>query len=141
MNLTLQRHTYGTSATEGSMVCDTSPFTCVTLEPLARPAGAPKVMGKTAIPAGVYPVEITDSPKFGQPMPLLDNVPNFEAVRIHWGNSDVDTDGCILVGSGTTGDDWISNSRATFAQLWPLIQAAVAGEGCSITILDGPGAP
>ena len=114
----------------------------MTLEPFARPAGAPKVQNETAIPAGVYNVEITYSPKFGQPMPLLDDVPNFEAVRIHWGNSNANTDGCILVGVSEQSDDWITNSRAAFSILFPKIQAAIAsGEGCSITILDGPGAP
>jgi hypothetical protein len=141
MKPTLQRVTYGEQATEGRFFIDGA-YECVTLEPFARPPGADKVMCKTAIPAGVYPVEITQSPKFGQPMPLLDNVPNFEAVRIHWGNSDLDTDGCILLGETVTGADWIASSRAAFALFFPKLQAAVAGgDTVTIEVLDGPGAP
>jgi hypothetical protein len=142
MKITVQRTSYGTQATEGALSLDNDPFTCVTLEPFARPAGAPKVQNKTAIPAGTYPVEINFSPHFNRDMPLLDAVPNFSAVRIHWGNTDAATDGCILVGRATLNQDFISASIDTFNELFPKIQAAIdATEGCSITIIDGPGAP
>ena len=57
-----------------------------------------KVYGKTAIPTGIYPVTITYSQKFKKNLPLLLNVKGYEGIRIHSGNTDKDTLGCILVG-------------------------------------------
>lgn len=109
--------------------------TWTTLEDTVREAGAAKVYGKTAIPAGMYRVIITHSPKFGRQMPLLVDVPGYEAIRIHPGNTEVDTEGCILVGTTRTADA-ISNSRTAFGELFPLIEEAVRGAGCWIEVRD-----
>lgn len=52
-------------------------------------------------------------------MPHVENVPNFDGILIHWGNSQKDTEGCILVGE-TLGPnpDWIGSSRAAFTNLF-----------------------
>lgn len=52
----------------------------------------------TAIPSGKYRVEITYSPKFKKNLPLLLNVKGFEGIRMHSGNTENDTDGCLLFG-------------------------------------------
>lgn len=57
-----------------------------------------KIKGHTAIPYGEYEVKITYSSKFKRDLPLLLNVPSFEGIRIHRGNTKEDTEGCILVG-------------------------------------------
>ena len=66
-------------------------FICFTLENAAK-----------AIPAGLYKVENSKSPKFKRELPLLYNaaVPAKRGIRIHVGTSAKDSDGCILVGMG-----------------------------------------
>ena len=67
-----------------------------TLEDTVRKPGQ-KVPGKTAIPAGSYKVTVTYSPHFKKLLPLINDVPEFDGVRIHGGNSAADTNGCLLV--------------------------------------------
>ena len=76
-----------------------------------------KVYGKTAIPVGIYPVTITYSPKFKKNLPLLLNVKGYEGVRIHSGNTDKDTLGCILVGQNKEVGK-VLNSRKMFNILY-----------------------
>ena len=133
MKLTLYRTEHTADATIGRLCIDGEPF-CYTLEDIERPAGAPKVFGKTAIPPGLYQVVITHSPHFGRDLPLLVNVPGFEGVRIHPGNTAADTEGCILVGMGK-GANTILQSLVAFNTLLPKLQAAInAGEGVVIEV-------
>ena len=64
-------------------------FICYTLENDAK-----------AIPAGLYSIENSRSPKFGRELPLLfsDKVPSRRGVRIHAGNTYQDSAACVLVG-------------------------------------------
>jgi hypothetical protein len=73
-------------------------FFCHTLEPQL---GA-SVSSKGCIPAGVYKMAMSWSPKFQKMLPILFDVPNFEGIRIHPGNSSKDTQGCILLGDNTS---------------------------------------
>lgn len=93
-----------------------------------------KVPGQTAIPAGRYRVTITQSQRFGRPMPLVTGVPGFEGVRIHSGNMAGDTEGCILVGRGRT-TNTITDSRSATGELQALIEKAIKdGQEVNLTI-------
>ena len=48
------------------------------------------------IPAGTYPVDYTWSPRFKKLMPLIQNVPDREGIRIHRGSLPEHSHGCIL---------------------------------------------
>jgi hypothetical protein len=76
-------------------------FLCHTLEDVVRDAGV-KIHGQTAIPKGVYELVVSFSNRFKKRLPLLLNVPNFEGIRIHGGNSENDSSGCVLVGGRRT---------------------------------------
>ena len=66
-------------------------------------------------------------------MPLLLNVPNYEGVRIHYGNYSKDTDGCILLGM-TEGKDFIGQSRNAFKDFMEVLSQVSTQEKIFITI-------
>lgn len=140
MELVVNREFKGLTCTIGSLFVNDQ-FECYTLEDVVReipgkPVSSWKIYGQTAIPRGRYEVDITMSPHFGYATPELLNVPGYTGVRIHPGNTDRDTDGCILVGD--TKDEhgeFIGNSRDAWEKLMVKIKAAIAaGEKVYITI-------
>ena len=130
MELKLVREDFTEDSTIGKLYIN-GVFHCYTLEDKVRDV---KIAHITAIPKGKYEVAITFSNRFQQLMPLLLNVPNYEGVRIHWGNYSKDTDGCILVGS-TKSVNFIGNSRAQYAKLLALLKKAIAKEKIFIEIV------
>jgi len=130
MKLDLVRTAFTTLSTIGELSIDGA-FECYTLEDRIRDR---KIYGKTAIREGSYAVALTHSPRFGKVMPLLLDVPEFEGIRIHPGNTHADTEGCILVGE-TKAVDFIGNSRAAYRKLLAKLEtASSAGEALSIRI-------
>ena len=119
MELLLKRIHKTETSTIGELSID-GKFECYTLEDVER---AVKVKNETAIPKGKYKVIITPSNRFKRDLPLLQNVPGFEGIRIHSGNTNHDTEGCILVGQ-TRAADFIGNSRKAFDKLFPKLQKA-----------------
>ena len=89
-----------------------------------------KVKGQTAIPTGTYELSMRHiSPKYskkkafaftGGVMPRLLNVPGYEGVLIHSGNTAADSEGCILVGDNKAVGK-VLNSMATFKALWSIL--------------------
>lgn len=130
MELTLKRLTRTEKSTIGELHINGA-FECYTLEDAER---ASKVYGRTAIPKGRYEVMINYSNRFKQYMPLLLNVPNYEGVRIHSGNTDADTLGCVLVGQAK-GVDVIGASRAAYKALFAKLKQVEKKEKIFITIL------
>lgn len=103
-------------------------YFCDTLEDKVRDlTKEAKVYGKTAIPEGTYEVTLrVQSPRFSQKrqydfckgyLPRLLNVPQFEGVLIHVGNTASDTDGCILVGKNKM-RGMVTESTDTFRRLY-----------------------
>lgn len=82
-----------------------------------------KIKGETAIPTGIYKIEITYSPKYKRMMPLLIGVKGYSGVRIHSGNTSKDTEGCLLVGRNTV-VGMVTDSRNTYQRLFAKLQKA-----------------
>ena len=138
MELTLKRTTFNPDCTFGTLSVNGT-FECFTLEDAYRQLDngtVDKWKGRTAIPNGTYHVTIDFSARFGQPMPHVLDVPQFDGIRIHPGNTDADTEGCILLGR-TKGIESIGESRLAFDAFFPKLQAALAA-GEAVTLTVGP---
>lgn len=96
IKLLVKREFFAETYTIGKLYVDGVYF-CDTLENPVRPEGI-KIPNETAIPYGTYEVIVNFSPKFKRILPRLLNVPMFDGILIHRGNSVKDTSGCILVG-------------------------------------------
>ena len=119
MKLVLKRLHKTQNSTIGELTVD-GLFQCYTLEDIEREV---KIKSETAIPKGTYKVIINHSNRFKRLLPLLIDVPGFEGIRIHSGNSNHDTEGCILVGE-TRSKDFISKSRKAFDKLFEKMKKA-----------------
>lgn len=153
MELRLNRRYKGPKYTIGNLYIDDIYF-CDTLEDIDRgitsstsleDISRKKIYGQTAIPTGTYKVNLNVvSPKFkdrswakpyGGKVPRLMNVPGFEGVLIHPGNTDSDTSGCILVGKNTVVGK-VMESTITFNGLMKkLLEAKAKGESIQINIV------
>lgn len=129
MNLALQRFPSERGATIGHLYVD-GEWECYTLEDLVREVKIPR---ETAIPAGTYEVIVDVSPSFSRRaghkvwLPRLLNVPGYEGVLIHPGNTADHTDGCILPGTSIgqiDGKPAVLGSQAAFEQLFAKIRYA-----------------
>jgi hypothetical protein len=122
--LKVVRDTYGPNFTLGRLYIN-DVYLCNTLEDVCRDlnkdgdlddAGETKVMHQTAIPSGTYKMIISMSNRFKKMMPEILKVKGFEGIRIHSGNTDADSSGCILVGLTRTRNS-IGESRNAFMKL------------------------
>lgn len=145
MRLELTRFDFTDARTIGHLTIAAAPtatppresFTCFTLEDPVRPAGAP---GPSAIPVGTYRVRLTFSQRFQRVLPLLEGVIGRTGIRIHAGNTEADTTGCILVGLRREADA-ILDSRAALEALLPHLEAVAGAEETHIDVLDGRADP
>lgn len=134
MNLELKRIFKGKDYTIGRLFIDGKYF-CDTLEDPVRQLDSikDKIYSKTAIPTGKYKVSMSVvSPKYskrksynwcGGRLPKLIDVPFFEGILIHSGNTPDHTAGCILVGENKIKGQVI-NSMNTLKNLWVKLNVA-----------------
>lgn len=126
MELHLIRDTFKDGVTLGKLYID-GKFECETLEDTDRRLEDPKnkkIYGKSAIPCGTYNVIVNRSARFKTLMPLIMNVPRFEGIRIHAGNTAEDTEGCILLGTARRGDRVVESRiavKAFMRKLYPFV--------------------
>lgn len=125
-----------------------------------------KVHGETRIPNGSYEVGFRYSPKFSHQyyrdsegnllhykkrntkelekkysvaheLIWVKDVPGFEFILWHWGNTDDNTDGCYLVGVEPTilgGQKAVSDSRKKYMEIYPIVWSAFHKENKIVRI-------
>lgn len=97
--------------------------------------GEYKVSSETCIPFGTYKIIVSMSPKFGRELPRLLDVPDFEGILIHRGNTPSDTAGCILVGENKTPGRVINSTMYETKIVKLMKEALLKGENISIEII------
>lgn len=140
MQIELKRHWFTEKSTSGIVKVDGTWF-CFSLEDVARADGV-KIPGVTCIPLpptdGKYKVILDLSTRFKKIMPHVLNVPLFSGIRIHPGNDEVSTEGCILVGCERT-PDHVWRSMDAFNALFIKMKEAVdRGEEIDLVITNEP---
>lgn len=150
MEITLQRISQSQSGEEtiGKLTIP-GRYECWVLEDQRRDV---KVKGDTRIPAGRYEIKLRSEgrihqnylAKFGSDFHKgtlhLQDVPNFLYILIHIGNTEKDTEGCLLTGktySVANGHFTIQQSTAAYKELYAIIRdLLIAGEKVFISIYD-----
>jgi len=125
-------------------------FLCYTLEDERR---ALKVQGETRVPAGTYKIELRTEGGFNERysrkytgihigMLHITNVPGFEYILIHTGNTDEHTAGCLLVGDSQENnviirDGFVGKSNNAYKRIYPKIAKAIENnEEVTIEYID-----
>ena len=144
MKLLVQRYKSSPNATLGKLFID-GVFECYTLEDEFR---AVKVRGETRIPAGTYQVILRTEgtthfqyakrfPDIHKGMLHVINVPNFQFILIHIGNTEKDTEGCLLVGADRDENKMtIGRSTIAYRKMYPKVAAAVQASDVFIEYRD-----
>ncbi len=153
MELEVLRFSSQTDSTSGLLfeVTDVKRhFLCYTLEDERR---ALKVRGETRVPAGTYKIELRKEggfherytkkyPGIHRGMLHVTDVPNFEYILIHTGNTDEHTAGCLLLGDAQENnlilpDGFVGKSVNAYKRVYPSIAKAIGeGEEVTITYID-----
>tara|TARA_R110002126_G_scaffold136656_1_gene281184 strand:+ start:2570 stop:3034 length:465 start_codon:yes stop_codon:yes gene_type:complete len=140
MKLQVLRFSSGSDSTNGLLldVTEGVKFLAYTLEDEYRKEKKSK---ETRIPAGTYEIKLRDEGGFHQKyskrypnmhrgMLHIIDVPNFEYILIHTGNTDEHTAGCLLVGDSqqnnqVTKDGFIGSSNNAYKRIYPSIAKAI----------------
>lgn len=152
MKLLLKRIALRPAYTIGKLYVD-GKYICDTIEDCVRDVnkngrfdnGEKKIYGETAIPYGKYEVTLkVKSPKYSQRpayswcggyLPRLLNVPDFDGILIHAGNTAKDSAGCIIVGENMVVGKVLNSMYTLQNKLYPMLKRASSnGEKIIISI-------
>ena len=153
MKLKVLRFSSQEDSTSGILMEDTDlglRFLCYTLEDERR---ALKVRGETRIPAGKFNITLRTvggmTQKYAKRFPGIHkgmlwvrDVPNFEYILIHCGNTDDHSAGCLLLGDSQENniiikDGFIGKSRNAYKRVYsPIAKAIEKGEEVTIEYVD-----
>jgi hypothetical protein len=127
-------------------------FLCYTLEDEQRDV---KVWGETRIPAGKYKLSLRKEggfhsryqSKYGdmhKGMIHVNDVPGFEYILWHTGNTDENTAGCLLLGNSQTSnlvqkDGFVGSSVNAYKDVYPYVAAAISQSDVWVTYTDYDG--
>ena len=144
MNLEVIRFSSQADSTSGLLFENTvvgRNFLCYTLEDEYRVL---KIKGETRIPAGTYDIKFRKKgrlhtkyskkhPTIHRGMLHITDVPNFEYILIHTGNTDEHTAGCLILGDAQENNvivknGWVGKSSNAYKRIYPLIAAALEKE-------------
>ena len=125
-------------------------FLCYSLEDEYR---NDKIMQETRVPAGTYQIKLRKeggfnaryTKKYGnfhKGMLHVQDVPGFEYILIHTGNTDEHTSGCLIVGDSQENNQLLKNgfigkSVQAYKRIYtPIAEALENGEEVTITYVD-----
>jgi len=131
-------------------ITDGRKFLCYSLEDEYR---NDKVMHETRVPAGTYQIQLRKvggfnaryAKKYGdfhKGMLHVQDVPGFEWILIHTGNTDEHTSGCLIVGDSQENNQLLKNgfigkSVQAYKRIYtPIATALENGEEVTITYVD-----
>jgi len=131
-------------------ITDERKFLCYSLEDEYR---NDKVMHETRVPAGTYQIQLRKvggfnaryAKKYGdfhKGMLHVQDVPGFEYILIHTGNTDEHTSGCLIVGDSQENNQLLKNgfigkSVQAYKRIYtPIATALENGEEVTITYVD-----
>lgn len=151
MDITVDRFKSNDDATVSNISVDGT-FVCFGLEDEYREE---KVARETRIPSGTYAIGLRKEggfhnrytnrfPDMHRGMLHILDVPGFEYILIHIGNTDEDTAGCLLVGSNASVDDGelrVTSSRLAYQKLYPMLVTAADQNELTITFIDNDRRP
>jgi hypothetical protein len=136
IEFTLKRDLRTDEFTLGRLLCGTEHmgYVCEDVDRDLEHHPECKIPGETAIPRGRYRLTATMSQRFGRVMPLIVDVPGYEGVRIHGGNTAVDTEGCPLLGKTRTAVGVLNCPEVNERLLKRIQDEEAAGNHCWITV-------
>ena len=143
MNFLLRRRYLGPDYTIDSLSVD-GIYLCDMIEDKVRDynkdgdlddAGEDKVFGETAIPYGIYEMDLTMSPKFKRLLPIIMNVPHFTGIRIHRLRTAKQSHGCLGPGENKLKGQVLYSTKYEMLIVEKMLEAIRNNETIAIEVI------